>query len=93
MNWVAEWCLINPCNTLVNDCSNIQSVWFDTIDWFSRIWVQKMKRLGLQNFIHIAKPGSFGDRIGEKLQILLVTQVQFFRFGLISDAINWLETR
>jgi hypothetical protein len=91
MIWVEQVCKINPCITLINDCSQIQSVWFDTIDWFSRIWVQKMKRIGLQNFIHIAKPGSFGDKIGEQLQYLLATEVQFRRFGLRTDATDWIE--
>lgn len=91
-NWVEQWCKTNPCTTLMNDCSNIKSIWFDTIEWFSRIWVQKMMRIGLQKFLHIAKPGSFGDKIGEKLQNLLAEQVQFSRFGLRTDATNWLET-
>ncbi|WP_350410995.1 hypothetical protein [Pontibacter populi] len=93
MNWIAEWCEKNTCTTLVNDCSNIKSVWFDTIEWFSRIWVQKMKQLGLQNFIHVANPGSFGDRIGERLQSMLSDQVQFLRVGLRADVMNWLENR
>ncbi len=93
MNWVVEWCETNTCITLVNDCSNIKSVWFDTIDWFSRIWVRKMKHIGLQNFIHVAKPGSFGDKIGSELQGLMATEVQFLRFVLRNDAINWVENR
>jgi hypothetical protein len=91
MHWVEGQMQITPFETCINDCTEILSVWGDSISWLSRIWTYKMTRMGMQKLIHVAKPNSFGHKIGVELQAALVDKVMFKTFENRTEAIMWLE--
>ncbi|MBC5772712.1 hypothetical protein H8S95_01440 [Pontibacter sp. KCTC 32443] len=91
-NFIQEWGKGHTFTVFVNDCTNIISVWEDSIEWFSRIWVQRMKGRGLKKFIHIAKSGSFGEQIGEQLYQILKEQMQFYSYKNRADAMYFVES-
>ncbi|MFD2247440.1 hypothetical protein [Pontibacter ruber] len=90
-NWIEEQARFMPCTSIMNDCSKIISVWADSLQWFSRNWMPKMQGIGVTNFIHVAKPNTFGDKIGKSLRSILDSQVRFHTFGNKKEAMEWLE--
>ena len=41
---------------LLNDNSQVQGPWFDSIDWLERIWAPRAERLGLRYVAHVLQP-------------------------------------
>lgn len=80
-----------PFHTILNDCTGIISVWDDSIDWFSQVWLVRMKRLGLTRFIHIAKPSSFGDRIGQRLSVQKHAHLEYLFLSNSRAMEEWLR--
>jgi hypothetical protein len=92
MSWVDGHMLATPIDTIINDCTHIISVWGDSIDWFTHVWLKKMRHTGLNNFLHIAKPGSFGEKIGKDLLLNLDDKMLFYTFRNRSNAIDWIRS-
>lgn len=90
-SWIEVQARLHPCTCLINDCSKIISVWEDSVQWFSRSWMAKMKYIGVNNFVHVAKPGTFGDKIGKQIGVILTNQVQFYACADRMQALEWLE--
>ncbi|MBC5992259.1 hypothetical protein [Pontibacter cellulosilyticus] len=79
-----------PSDTIINDCSNILSIWGDSINWLSRIWVPKMTAMGLKQILHVSKANSFGFKIGEEMEKALNKQVNFSYFITREEAVQFL---
>ena len=91
MAWLEESMKHVPCETMINDCSDILSVWSDSIDWLSRIWAQKMTNMGLKQILHVARANGFGYKIGVEMEKSLIKQVDFRYFGTKAEAVQHLE--
>ncbi|MEJ8802795.1 hypothetical protein [Pontibacter sp. H249] len=91
MVWVTGQMQLTPFEVFINDCSEILSVWGDSIGWVSRIWAYKMTRMGMHKLLHVAKHNSFGHKIGLELQAALIDQVVFKTFENRTAALAWLE--
>ena len=89
--WLEEREKEVPYDAIINDCTEILSVWGDSIGWLSRIWALRMTRIGLRKFVHVAKVNSFGYRIGTELEQSLISQVELKYFGSRSEAFEWLS--
>ncbi|MBF8965242.1 hypothetical protein I0P70_18485 [Pontibacter sp. FD36] len=89
--WVESLIQQIPFETLMNDCSALISVWDDSIDWFSQVWLLRMRRLGVSGFIHIAKPNSFGERIGRYLWMRKHPEMEFLFFSTKQEVAAWLK--
>jgi hypothetical protein len=76
---------------LLNDNSQVQGPWFDSVDWLQRIWAPQAERLGLRYVAHVLQPHTEDD-----LGLLLrhnpfagKFELQFFTN--LADAANWLR--
>ena len=76
---------------LLNDNSQVQGPWFDSVDWLQRIWAPQAERLGLRYVAHVLQPHTEDD-----LGLLLrhnpfagKFELQFFT--TLPDAANWLR--
>jgi hypothetical protein len=90
-NWVETLIAKLPFDTIVNDCTYIISMWQDTIEWFSRIWLVNMNRLGVMRFAHVAKPSSFGEKIGQQLALRKQSSMEYIFFNSSKEASDWLS--
>ena len=41
---------------LLNDNSNIEGPWFDSVEWLERVWAPQAQRLGLRAVAHVMQP-------------------------------------
>ncbi len=89
--WVESLMQQIPFDTILNDCTYIISVWDDSIEWFSQTWLLRMKRMGIMRFIHIAKPRSFGNRIGRDLSLKRHTHIEYLFFSTRQEITEWLN--
>ncbi|WP_276497062.1 hypothetical protein [Pontibacter litorisediminis] len=89
--WVESFNNEVSFDTILNDCTYIISVWDESIDWFSKVWLVRMRRLGVVRFIHIAKPSSFGDRIGQHLGSKKHANMEYLFFSTSKEVGDWLR--
>jgi len=77
-----------PIACLLNDNSQVQGPWFDSITWLQQIWVPQATRLGLR---HVAQPHTEADLgailVREPFGNLFDVQL----FTSLDDAAAWLR--
>ncbi|MGI4867104.1 MAG: hypothetical protein ACRYFZ_24515 [Janthinobacterium lividum] len=76
---------------LLNDNSQVQGPWFDSVDWLQRVWAPQAEQLGLRYVAHVLQPHTEDD-----LGLLLrhnpfagKFELQFFI--TLADAASWLR--
>jgi hypothetical protein len=80
-----------PIPYLLNDNSQIQGPWFDSVSWLQRVWAPQAARLGLRYVAHVAQPHTEDD-LGMVLQhhpFRNLFEVQVF--SAVADATTWLR--
>lgn len=50
-----------PVPYLLNDNSQIQGLWFDSVDWLQRVWAAQAAQLGLRYVAHVLQPHTEAD--------------------------------
>ncbi len=80
-----------PVHYLLNDNSQLQGPWFDSIDWLQRVWAPQAARLGLRYVAHVLQPHTEAD-----LSTLLAThpfegQFELQLFSTVEGAAAWLH--
>jgi hypothetical protein len=80
-----------PSPYLLNDNSQIQGPWFDSVDWLQRVWAPQATHLGLRYVAHVLQPHTEAD-----LSFLLTKdpfadkfELQFFT--TVEEAAAWLR--
>ena len=46
---------------LLNDNSQIEGPWFDSVEWLERVWAPQARRLGLRAVAHVMQPNPFSE--------------------------------
>ena len=82
---------LDPISCLLNNNSQIQGPWFDSVAWLKRVWVPQAVRLGLRYIAHVAQPHTEAD-----LGMLLSRnpfggQINLQVFTAAEDAASWLR--
>jgi hypothetical protein len=82
---------LGPISCLLNDNSQIQGPWFDSVAWLKRVWAPQAVRLGLRYIAHVAQPHTEAD-----LGVLISRdpfggQLDLQVFTAAEDAASWLR--
>jgi hypothetical protein len=76
---------------LLNDNTQVQGPWFDSVAWLQSIWAPQAERLGLRYVAHVLQPHTEDD-LGLLLQhnpFAGKFELQFFTN--LTDATSWLR--
>jgi hypothetical protein len=74
---------------LLNDNSQLQGPWFDSLDWLGGVWVPQAERLGLRYVAHVVQADRPTDTISSQFPLSLPFELQIFQ-NLV-DAQQWLR--
>jgi hypothetical protein len=77
-----------PCALLLNDNSQLQGPWFDSLDWLAEVWVPQAARLGLRYVAHVVQADRPTDTISARFPLSLPFELQIFQD--LGDAQQWL---
>jgi hypothetical protein len=76
---------------LLNDNSQVQGPWFDSVDWLEHLWVPSDEYPGLQYVAHVLQPHA-GDCLGMLLHHdLFAGKFEFQFFNTAAEAACWLR--
>jgi hypothetical protein len=78
-----------PSPFLLNDNSQLQGPWFDSLDWLADVWVPQAVRLGLRYVAHIVQADQHHDILTARLVGGLPFELQIFQEP--ADARHWLR--
>ncbi|MGI4834317.1 MAG: hypothetical protein ACRYFK_12750 [Janthinobacterium lividum] len=78
-----------PSPYLLNDNSQLQGPWFDSLDWLADVWVPQAAQLGLRYVAHVLQADRHSDIIPRHLPAALPFSLQIFRE--VADAQQWLR--
>lgn len=78
-----------PSALLLNDNSQLQGPWFDSLDWLGEVWVPQAKHLGLRYVAHVVQAEHHADILSARFPKLLPFELQIFQE--VSDAQQWLR--
>jgi len=78
-----------PTALLLDDNSQIQGPWFDSLDWLGDVWVPQAGRLGLRYVAHVLPAGRHADILSTRFPHLLPFELQIFRD--VDAAQQWLR--
>jgi len=80
------------CPYLLNDNSQLQGPWFDSVEWLQTVWRPQAEKLGLRYIAHVVQPqdlldaATLNDRFfGPGIQLQL--------FDDVASAEEWLHTQ
>jgi hypothetical protein len=76
---------------LLNDNSQLQGPWFDSLEWLQRVWAPQAAALGLRYVAHVLQPHTEAD-----LGTVLATnpfagQFELQLFSTAEEATSWLR--
>jgi hypothetical protein len=78
-----------PCSLLLNNNSQLQGPWFDSLDWLGEVWVPQAARLGLRYVAHVVQADRPTDTISSSFPLSLPFELQIFQD--LADAQQWLR--
>ncbi|SHJ53332.1 hypothetical protein SAMN02745146_3373 [Hymenobacter daecheongensis DSM 21074] len=80
------------CPYLLNDNSQLQGPWFDSVEWLRTVWGPQAQQLGLRCIAHVVQPQDLSDEatlaplsFGPELQLQL--------FDDVVSAQDWLRAQ
>jgi hypothetical protein len=79
----------HPCALLLNNNSQLQGPWFDSLDWLDDVWVPQAARIGLCYVAHIVQADRLTDTISTGFPVSLPFELQIFQN--LDDAQQWLR--
>ncbi len=76
-----------PVPYLLNDNSQIQGPWFDSVAWLEQVWAPQAERMGLRYVAHVAQPHTESDLsnllahnpFGDRFEVQLFATVEMAR--------------
>ena len=78
-----------PCAYLLNDNSQLQGPWFESIEWLLKVWTPQAARLGLKYVAHIVQADNHYDIFTARYPMPLPFELQIFQD--VADAQHWLR--
>jgi hypothetical protein len=79
----------HSCALLLNDNSQLQGPWLDSLDWLGDMWVPQAARMGLCYVAHIVQADRLTDTISASFPVALPFELQIFQD--LADAQQWLR--
>jgi hypothetical protein len=78
-----------PCPYLLNDNTQLQGPWFESLSWLLEVWVPQASRLRLRYVAHIVQANTHHDILSSRRATSLPFELQIFQDG--DDARHWLR--
>ncbi len=78
-----------PSAFLLNDNSQLQGPWFESIDWLAHVWLPQAERLGLRYVAHVVQTDGHYDILTLLKPTRLPFELQIFQE--VADAQQWLR--
>ena len=76
---------------LLNDNSQIQGPWFDSVDWLQRVWAAQAAQLGLRYVAHVAQPHTEADVADVLAKNPFADKFELQLFTEVDEAAAWLR--
>ncbi|MGI4741093.1 MAG: hypothetical protein ACRYG7_38495 [Janthinobacterium lividum] len=82
---------MSPTRYLLNDNSQIQGPWFDSVDWLQQVWAPQATRLGLRYVAHVLQPHTEADLGLVLAKDPFAGEVELQLFTTVAEATRWLR--
>lgn len=76
---------------LLNDNTNLQGPWFDSVTWLDRVWLPQAMRLGLRYIAHVVQADTRTDVLTLNCPAPLIEGLELQLFDDLSSAQEWLR--
>ncbi|AMR25881.1 hypothetical protein A0257_01400 [Hymenobacter psoromatis] len=80
-----------PSPYLLNDNSQIQGPWFDSVGWLQRVWVPQATHLGLRYVAHVLQPHTEADLSFLLTKDPFADKFELQLFTTVEEAAAWLR--
>lgn len=80
-----------PSPYLLNDNSQIQGLWFDSIDWLQQVWAAQAAQLGLRYVAHVLQPHTEADLEQLLTNKPFANSFELQLFTNVEEAATWLR--
>ena len=81
----------HPCPYLLNDNTQLQGPWFDSLEWLQRTWAPEARQLGLRYVAHVT-PHLRNELASVQLHQPFAGQFEIQLFENLPEAQDWLRT-
>ena len=80
-----------PVPYLLNDNSQIQGLWFDSIEWLRQVWAAQAAQLGLRYVAHVLQPHTEADMEQLLIHQPFADSFELQLFTTANEAAAWLR--
>ncbi|RFP66486.1 hypothetical protein D0N36_03825 [Hymenobacter lapidiphilus] len=80
----------HPCQCLLNDNTDLQGPWFDSLLWLAQRWAPAAAQAGVQYVAHVVRGGTLATTFLGTPTHHLFTQFEIQIFDLLAEANDWL---
>lgn len=78
-----------PSTLLLNDNSQLNGPWFESVDWLAHVWLPQAERLGLRYVAHVVQADWHYDILTSLKPTALPFELQIF--NELTEAQHWLR--
>jgi hypothetical protein len=78
-----------PSPFLLNDNSQLQGPWFESLEWLADVWIPHAMQLGLRYVAHVVQADQHHDVLTDRLNGSVPFELQIFQD--LEDAQHWLR--
>jgi hypothetical protein len=82
---------ISDVHYLLNDNSQLQGSWFDSIEWLQQVWAPQAAQLGIRYVAHVLQPHSEAELTSVLDQNPFAGQFELQLFSTVEEATAWLR--
>lgn len=79
------------CPYLLNDNTQLQGPWFDSVAWLEQAWLPRAVQLGLRYVAHVVQADTRVDILTLTFPQPVVDQIELQLFDHVSEAEEWLR--
>ncbi|MEJ7661605.1 MAG: hypothetical protein WKG07_19455 [Hymenobacter sp.] len=76
---------------LLNDNSQIQGPWFDSVSWLEQVWAPQAERMGLRYVAHVSQPHTESDLSNLLTHNPFTDRFELQVFATVEAAQDWLR--
>jgi len=80
------------CAYLLNDNTDLQGSWFDSVEWLQRAWLPQAFQLGLRYIAHVVQADTHADVLTLTFPPLVRNVVELQLFHHVGEAQEWLRS-
>ena len=80
------------CPYLLNDNTELQGPWFDSVAWLEQAWLPHAMRLGLRYIAHVVQADTGTDILTLHFPQHVKSQVELQLFHQVAEAEEWLHS-